>query len=132
MKVNSDYNVSTQIADRYILAWAEEKGMVSANFAPIHPPSQPFYSEPSSQLLTEPPNRPSSLKCKFIRIALSMWRLISFCSHYKGAAENAQPLAFVGKGITFDSGGISLKPGAVEYILLSKRASRSTIHFDRG
>jgi len=31
--------------------------------------------------------------------------------HYRGAAEDAQPLAFVGKGITFDSGGISLKPG---------------------
>ncbi|KAF9461961.1 leucine aminopeptidase [Collybia nuda] len=32
--------------------------------------------------------------------------------HYKGGAQGAQPLAFVGKGITFDSGGISLKPGA--------------------
>lgn len=33
--------------------------------------------------------------------------------HYKGASDKtAQPLAFVGKGITFDSGGISLKPGA--------------------
>ncbi|KAF8195057.1 leucine aminopeptidase [Pholiota molesta] len=33
--------------------------------------------------------------------------------HYKGAADkSATPLAFVGKGITFDSGGISLKPGA--------------------
>jgi len=33
--------------------------------------------------------------------------------HYKGASNpSAQPLAFVGKGITFDSGGISLKPGA--------------------
>jgi leucyl aminopeptidase len=31
--------------------------------------------------------------------------------HYTGAG-NAAPLAFVGKGITFDSGGISLKPGA--------------------
>jgi len=32
--------------------------------------------------------------------------------HYKGApSKDAQPLAFVGKGITFDSGGISLKPG---------------------
>ncbi|KAJ7574565.1 leucine aminopeptidase [Mycena floridula] len=30
--------------------------------------------------------------------------------HYKGGAAGAQPLAFVGKGITFDSGGISLKP----------------------
>ncbi|KAL0567710.1 hypothetical protein V5O48_014282 [Marasmius crinis-equi] len=31
--------------------------------------------------------------------------------HYKGAAKDQQPIAFVGKGITFDSGGISLKPG---------------------
>ncbi|THU84241.1 leucine aminopeptidase [Dendrothele bispora CBS 962.96] len=31
--------------------------------------------------------------------------------HYKGAPQkDAQPLAFVGKGITFDTGGISLKP----------------------
>ncbi|KAL0567709.1 hypothetical protein V5O48_014281, partial [Marasmius crinis-equi] len=29
--------------------------------------------------------------------------------HYKGAAKDQQPIAFVGKGITFDSGGISLK-----------------------
>ena len=35
------------------------------------------------------------------------------CSHYRGAADkSAAPLVFVGKGITFDSGGISLKPGA--------------------
>ncbi|KAN0065120.1 hypothetical protein ACQY0O_001617 [Thecaphora frezii] len=33
--------------------------------------------------------------------------------HYKGAPNHdAAPLAFVGKGITFDTGGISLKPGA--------------------
>lgn len=33
--------------------------------------------------------------------------------HYNGATKkDARPLAFVGKGITFDSGGISLKPGA--------------------
>ncbi|KAG8970499.1 hypothetical protein FRC05_000607 [Tulasnella sp. 425] len=33
--------------------------------------------------------------------------------HYKGAADkSATPLALVGKGITFDSGGISLKPPA--------------------
>ncbi|GAA99171.1 uncharacterized protein L969DRAFT_23046 [Mixia osmundae IAM 14324] len=30
---------------------------------------------------------------------------------YEGAVDK-QPIAFVGKGITFDSGGISLKPGA--------------------
>ncbi|KAJ7726353.1 leucine aminopeptidase [Mycena metata] len=33
--------------------------------------------------------------------------------HYKGASSpDAKPLVLVGKGITFDSGGISLKPGA--------------------
>ncbi len=30
---------------------------------------------------------------------------------YKGGADGAQPVALVGKGITFDTGGISLKPG---------------------
>jgi leucyl aminopeptidase len=32
--------------------------------------------------------------------------------HYQGAAKTKAPLVLVGKGITFDSGGISLKPGA--------------------
>ena len=31
--------------------------------------------------------------------------------HYKGAAASSKPYALVGKGITFDTGGISLKPG---------------------
>ena len=31
---------------------------------------------------------------------------------YQGADKNAQPHVLVGKGITFDSGGISIKPGA--------------------
>jgi leucyl aminopeptidase len=31
--------------------------------------------------------------------------------HYHGAAKTQAPLVLVGKGITFDSGGISLKPG---------------------
>ncbi len=30
---------------------------------------------------------------------------------YHGAAKNDAPLVFVGKGVTFDSGGINLKPG---------------------
>ncbi|HEY8586205.1 MAG TPA: leucyl aminopeptidase [Rhodanobacter sp.] len=37
-------------------------------------------------------------------------RLIAL--HYQGGAEDEKPYAFVGKGVTFDSGGISLKPGA--------------------
>ncbi|MHA2089929.1 MAG: leucyl aminopeptidase [Candidatus Kariarchaeaceae archaeon] len=32
--------------------------------------------------------------------------------HYRGGPTDTQPLVLVGKGITFDSGGISLKPGA--------------------
>ncbi len=32
--------------------------------------------------------------------------------NYRGRADDAQPIALVGKGVTFDSGGISLKPGA--------------------
>ncbi len=31
---------------------------------------------------------------------------------YNGAGDRSRPVALVGKGITFDSGGISLKPGA--------------------
>lgn len=31
---------------------------------------------------------------------------------YNGAAKNKKQIAFVGKGLTFDTGGISLKPGA--------------------
>ncbi len=31
---------------------------------------------------------------------------------WSGGAPDAQPVCFVGKGVTFDTGGISLKPGA--------------------
>ncbi|XP_053975412.1 cytosol aminopeptidase-like isoform X2 [Hylaeus anthracinus] len=31
---------------------------------------------------------------------------------YKGADDNSQPIVFVGKGVTFDAGGISLKPSS--------------------
>lgn len=32
--------------------------------------------------------------------------------HYRGAGEDDKPVVLVGKGVTFDSGGISIKPGA--------------------
>ncbi len=32
--------------------------------------------------------------------------------NYKGAGDDSKPIVLVGKGITFDTGGISLKPGA--------------------
>ncbi len=31
--------------------------------------------------------------------------------HYNGAAEGKAPIVLIGKGLTFDSGGISIKPG---------------------
>src|SRR5690625_6797261 len=31
--------------------------------------------------------------------------------NYQGAAKSVAPIALVGKGITFDTGGVSLKPG---------------------
>jgi len=34
------------------------------------------------------------------------------CLSYQGAAKEEAPIALVGKGVTFDTGGISLKPGA--------------------
>lgn len=37
------------------------------------------------------------------RVAIMRWN---------GAKNGVQPIAFVGKGVTFDTGGISLKPGA--------------------
>ena len=32
-------------------------------------------------------------------------------AHYQGASAKSKPIILVGKGVTFDSGGISLKPG---------------------
>jgi leucyl aminopeptidase len=42
----------------------------------------------------------SAAPCKFIVM------------HYRGSGAGAKPVVLVGKGITFDTGGISLKPGA--------------------
>ena len=34
------------------------------------------------------------------------------CIEYRGGTQNDRPIALIGKGITFDTGGISIKPGA--------------------
>ncbi|KAF9557931.1 leucine aminopeptidase [Agrocybe pediades] len=48
--------------------------------------------------------------------------------HYKGAAnKDERPLAFVGKGITFDSGGISLKPGAGMKLMRGDMGGAATV-----
>ncbi|KAF9040239.1 leucine aminopeptidase [Hymenopellis radicata] len=49
-------------------------------------------------------------------------------NHYKGApSKDAQPLAFVGKGITFDTGGISLKPGANMKLMRGDMGGAATV-----
>jgi leucyl aminopeptidase len=66
------------------------------------------------------------LRCRVLdekqMLALGMHSLLSVTAgaqeparlivlEYRGAAREEQPFALVGKGVTFDSGGISLKPG---------------------
>lgn len=50
----------------------------------------------------------------FLSVAQGSEQPLKFVEvHYHGAPDkDAAPLAFVGKGITFDTGGISIKPGA--------------------
>ena len=49
-------------------------------------------------------------------------------SHYRGATDkNATPLVFVGKGITFDSGGISLKPSAGMKLMRGDMGGAATV-----
>ncbi|TFK66182.1 leucine aminopeptidase [Pluteus cervinus] len=48
--------------------------------------------------------------------------------HYKGApSKDDRPLALVGKGITFDSGGISLKPGAGMKLMRGDMGGAATV-----
>jgi leucyl aminopeptidase len=51
---------------------------------------------------------------------------------YQGAAADAAPYVLVGKGITFDSGGISIKPGAsmdeMKYDMCGGAAVFGTLH----
>ncbi|KAI0048288.1 hypothetical protein FA95DRAFT_1491191 [Auriscalpium vulgare] len=47
--------------------------------------------------------------------------------HYNGAAKEDQPIALVGKGITFDSGGISLKPSAAMKLMRGDMGGAATV-----
>ncbi|TDL15587.1 leucine aminopeptidase [Rickenella mellea] len=48
--------------------------------------------------------------------------------HYKGSkTTNDRPLAFVGKGITFDSGGISIKPSADMKLMRGDMGGAATV-----
>lgn len=46
---------------------------------------------------------------------------------YRGPGSNAAPLAMIGKGITFDSGGISLKPGAGMWDMKADMAAAASV-----
>ena len=49
----------------------------------------------------------------FIAVAQGSSEPLRFVAmHYSGAAKNVPPVVLVGKGITFDTGGISIKPAA--------------------
>jgi len=49
----------------------------------------------------------------FLAVAQGSQEPLKFIvARYQGAAKGAAPIVLVGKGITFDTGGISLKPGA--------------------
>lgn len=51
---------------------------------------------------------------------------------YNGADKDTQPIVFVGKGLTFDAGGISLKPGAgmdeMKYDMCGSAAVLGALH----
>ena len=47
--------------------------------------------------------------------------------HYKGASASKQPHVIVGKGITFDTGGISLKPGGGMWEMIYDMCGAATV-----
>ena len=66
------------------------------------------------QLLNEKCAQKTGYGCAFVRRAGKC--KTDFCRHHEMAraqgAKGGKPVAIVGKGVTFDTGGISLKPGA--------------------
>ena len=46
---------------------------------------------------------------------------------YQGAAKSRRPIALVGKGITFDTGGISIKPNAGMWEMKSDMAGAAAV-----
>ncbi|MBA4748272.1 MAG: leucyl aminopeptidase [Sphingopyxis sp.] len=46
---------------------------------------------------------------------------------YRGPGSNAAPLAMIGKGITFDSGGISIKPAAGMWLMKGDMSAAASV-----
>lgn len=112
--VGSAYRLPSRMSSPYsVLAWAAEKGMV--NFVRIMHLViiLTLHRTLSFQSPRAPRSRPSSSRCEQMSVVSGGSSCSYAFSHYKGAAADATPLVFVGKGITFDSGGISIKPSSV-------------------
>ncbi len=86
----------------------------------------PTYLAETAQKIAQQYSADSKIDCQILERAdmetLGMHSLLSVAKgshqppklivlHYKGGKNSEKPLVLVGKGITFDSGGISLKPG---------------------
>ena len=85
--------------DRRLLHLAQQLLLLETGGAVLQP-AEPILAEPVEDLTLLGVGQASEFESK---IAIMKWN---------GGPEGEKPLLFVGKGLTFDSGGISLKPGA--------------------
>lgn len=99
------------------VTWARDLGNLPGNIC------TPSYLAEQAQALAQE----FKLDCQVLDQAdmeeLGMWSLLSVARgsrqapklivlHYRGAKDEVKPYVLVGKGITFDTGGISIKPAA--------------------
>ncbi|NKN31808.1 leucyl aminopeptidase [Marichromatium bheemlicum] len=100
------------------IALARELGNLPGN---ICTPS--YLAEQAETLATEHPRLTTEILDEAAMAELGMGALLSvshgsrqpaklIVMHYRGGAKDAKPVVLVGKGLTFDAGGISLKPAA--------------------
>ena len=106
--------------------WAVAKGM---NYArelgdlPANICTPTYLADRARELARTTPNLTAKILSEKQMEQLKMGSLLSVTAgteipahliimEYKGGARGAAPVALVGKGVTFDTGGISLKPGA--------------------
>jgi leucyl aminopeptidase len=115
---------AAKVASRRALATAQGVNMARelANLpGNICTPS--YLAEQALQLAQEYPNLTTEVLSEKQMYKLGMHSLLSVSAgsaeeakliviQYQGTTSTAQPHCLVGKGITFDTGGISLKPGA--------------------
>ena len=97
--------------------WAKEWGNRPANHATpsmLAKAAQSLGKQRRMRVLVMGPKEVAKLGMgSFAAVAQASTEPLRFIvMHYNGAAKSKAPVVLVGKGITFDTGGISLKPGA--------------------